>query len=317
MVRFYISKYSGCLIILLTLLFNSCKNDAVNVTRDDAQINIILNNVISPFTAYSKEDMDMYGGNGLISKIVVKTLIYDDSGHLIGSQSNEIADYNQNSISFTTTLTGTNPQIVCLSYATFTNPQGIKYDAYKISGEDLLSTLKIENIYASFVDNIPWQVLGGAIKSLGTLSGTIDIELKPLGGLAYVDWENIHAHDGEYKAPQRYVYMQKFNDIATIKEGKFSYSSTLSTNYYFVADVFPSKHPNFINIYSIRFMFPSKVEAFGYGAYSPSNYSSDDDEVRTKTSDNKTIQVEEGKQYVFKMNCKDYTVDAYEGIFDK
>lgn len=66
----------------------------------------------------------------------------------------------------------------------------------------------------------------------------------------------------------------------------------------------------------IRFMFPSTVESFGYGAYSPSNYELDDDEVRTKTSDNLTIQVDEGKQYVFKMNCTDYTIDAYEGILD-
>ena len=316
MIRFNINKFLGCIAILLTLFFASCKNDIVDVTREDAQINILLNNVLSPFTAYTQSNMDMYKGGGISSKIVVKAFVYDDSGHLIQKFSKEVSDYKQGSVSFNTSLTGSNPQIVCITYATFTNPSGIKYDAYNITGEDLISTLRIENNSATYVDYIPWQFRGGAIKSLGFDSGKIDVEVKPLGGLVYLDWNNIHSHDGESKAPQRYVFMQKFNDIATIKGGNFSYSSSLSSNYYFVADIFPSEHLTYDGIYMIRFMFPSTVESFGYGAYSPSNYELDDDEVRTKTSDNLTIQVDEGKQYVFKMNCTDYTIDAYEGILD-
>ena len=311
---FNVRKYIGCIIILVALLSTSCQNDAVDIVREDAKINILLNNVLSPFTAYTQSNMDMYKGGGISSKIVVKAFVYDDSGHLINKVSKELSDYKQGSVSFTTSLTGSNPQIVCITYATFTNPSGIKYDAYNITGEDLISTLKIENDYATFVDYIPWQVLGGAIKSLGTDSGKIDIEVKPLGGLAYLDWKNIHAHDGESKAPQRYVFMQKFNDIVTIKGGNFSYSSSLSSNYYFVADIFPSEYPTYNDIYMIRFMFPSTVESFGYGAYSPTNYNSEDDEQRTGTSDKKTIQVDAGKQYVFKMDCKNYSIDANVGI---
>lgn len=311
-----ISKLLGFFAISLTLFIASCENDLVNVTREEAQINILLNNVLSSFTAYNQSDMDMYVGGNISSKIMVKAFVYDDSGYLINSFSKEIADYNQSSVSFTTTLTGSNPQIVCFTYATFTISQGITYNAYKISGEESLSTLKILNDYASFVDNIPWQVLGGAIKSIGLGSEKVDVEVKPLGGLAYLDWTNIHVHDGEANAPQRYAMMQKFNDIATIKDGKFSYSSTLSTNYYFIADIYPAKHPSYNGLYIIRFMFPSNVESFGYGAYSPSNFNNDDDEVRTGTSNTKTIKVDAGKQYVIKMDCQNYSLNAWEGILE-
>lgn len=312
-----IKKISECITIIVMLIFTSCQNDAVDIIREDAQINILLNNVLSPFTAYTQKNMDMYEGDGISSKIVVKAFVYDDNGHLINKFSKEITDYNQGSVSFKTSLSGSNPQIVCLTYATFTNSYGITYDAYKISGEDLLSTLKIQNDYATFVDYIPWQVLGGAIKSIGTTSGKIDIEVKPLGGLAYLDWVNIHAHDGESKASQKYAFMQKFNDIATIIGGEFSFSSSLSSLYYFLADIHVSDFPTYTSIYEIRFMFPSSVESYCYGAYSPSNFTIDGDEIKTGTSKTKTIQVDAGKQYIFMMDCKDYSLNVKEGILSE
>ena len=83
------------------------------------------------------------------------------------------------------------------------------------------------------------------------------------------------------------------------------------------SNIFPSNFKSYNWVYDVCFMFPSNVEYFGYGGYSPSNYKSDNDEVSTGSSSTKNIQIEAGKQYVFEMNCQDYTVDAYEGIFDK
>ena len=309
-----IEKFMVCIAIVVMQCLVSCQNDAVEISRENAIINIQLNNVLSPFTAYTQKNMDMYKEDGIPSKIVVRAFVYDDAGHLISKFSKEISDYKQGSVSFTTSLTGSNPQIVCLTYATLTSSSGIKYDAYDVSGEELLSTLKIENDYASVVNYIPWQVLGGAIKSIGTASGKVDIEVKPLGGLAFLVWQNIHAHDGESKAPQRYVFMQKYNDIATIKDGTFSYSSSLSSRYYFVADIFASDFPAYDWVYDLRFMFPSTVESYCYGAYSPSKYAIDNDEETTGISSQKNIQVDAGKQYVFKMDCKTYELDVKEGV---
>ena len=102
------------------------------------------------------------------------------------------------------------------------------------------------------------------------------------------------------------------SDVSAIEDASFS--SSLSSRYYFLAEIFPSDFPSYNSIYDIRFMFPSTVESYCYGAYSPSNFKTDDDDVKTGTSDTKTIQVDAGKQYIFKMDCKDYSIDVKEGI---
>lgn len=311
---FNVRIYSGCITLLVALSFISCQNDAVDIIREDTQINIILTNVISPFVSYEKNDLEMYKEGDIVSKIVVKVFVFDDSGHLINKFSKKITDYKQSSISFTTSLTGSDPHVVCFTYATFQYPTGEIYDAYKVTGEEFLSTLRVDPDYASYGNRIPWQVLGGAIQSLGASSGKIDIEVKPLGNIVYVDYDNIHAHDGTTESPNRYVFMLKYNDVVMIKEGKFSFSSSLSSNYYFVDDTYPANFPEYTSIYSIRFMFPGSVKFYGYGDYSPSNYTKENDNVITGKSDMKTITVDTGKQYIFTMDCSDYSTKAKEGV---
>lgn len=316
MIHFNLKMHFGFLMIIVCLLLTSCKNDFIDIDRKDAKINILLNNVISPFTAYTKSDMEMYKEDGYTSKVVVKAFVYDDSGYLIKSFTKELTDYKQSSVSFTTSLTGSNPKVVCVTYVTFTDPQGNKLNAYNVSGEEMLSTLKVEKYYADYVDNIPGAVLGGAIKSIGITSDITTIEVKPLGGLVYLDWRNIHAHDGESKAPQRYALMMKYNDIAMVKDDKFSFSSSLSSTYYFYTAIVPSNYPSYNGIYEIRFMLPCNVEYFGYGSYSPSNYKVDGDEEVLKKTNNKYIQVDAGRQYVFKLDCDKYVLEAKEGVLD-
>lgn len=311
-----IRKYIGCIKILVVSLFISCQNDAVDIVREDVKINIILTNVLSPFISYENNDMEMYKEGDIVSKIIVKAFVYDDSGHLINKFSKEITDYKKSSISFSTSLTGSNPQVVCFTYATFKYPSGETYDAYTVKGEELLATLKVEQDYASYGNRIPWQTLGGTIQSLGNSSGKIDVEVKPLGSIVYVDYENIHAHDGTKESPDRYVFLLKYNNVAMVKDGRFSFSSSLSSNYYFLDETYPANFPKFTSVYSIRFMFPGNVKFYGYGDYSPSNYTKENDNVITGKSDTKNIHVDAGKQYIFKMDCKDYSIDVKEGILN-
>lgn len=310
-------KYVGCIILFVALIFTSCQNDAVDIVREDAKINILLNNVLSPFTAYTQSNMDMYKGGGISSKIVVKAFVYDDSGHLINSISKKILDYSQSTVSFTTPLTGSHPLIVCIAYATFTNSEGKTYNAYEVSGEQLLSAFKVTMSYAndSYICKIPWAVLGGAIYSSGISSEGIDIEMKPLGALAYLDWQNIHSHDNDSKVPQRYNIMQKYNDVVTVNNGAFLFSSTLSSTYYFYQEMKPSIYLGSDNIYGVEFLLPGTVESFGYGGYSPSNYDFEDDEEWLDQSAVKSTEIIAGKQYVVSLDCDNYLLNVKEGIY--
>lgn len=316
-------SHKQCIVLIalaLAFLCSSCKNGLVDIERTDIQVTLILNNVLSPFTPYSHSEMNMYVGSGISSKITIKAFVYDDEGRLVDQFTNKIDNYNQSSVSFSASVAGASPLLVCFAYASWTNSSEVEYTAYEVTGEQTLSTLKTASLNASFVDNcIPWQVLGGALSRIDLFSQTIELALTPLGGLAYLDWENIHSHNINSSlnpAPTRYVFMQKYNDIVTVKDGSFSYSSSLPSNYWFFSDVFPSQFPSYSALYLSRFMLPGPVKSYCYGSYSPSNQSNYNDEVQTGRSDTKTIDIKAGKQYLFVMDCNTYSQDVGEGILE-
>lgn len=84
------NKLFGYFAILATLFLVSCQNDEVEIIREDAKINILLNNVLSPFTAYTQKNMDMFEWDEVSSKIVVRAFVYDDNGHLINKFSKKV-----------------------------------------------------------------------------------------------------------------------------------------------------------------------------------------------------------------------------------
>ena len=140
-----INTISGALFLfLLSLMFNSCQNDPIEITRPDVKISVILNNVLSPFKAYQAEDFELNEDGGIKSKIKVVSLIYDDEGKLIDSHSQVISDYSTGQVSFNTSVSGSNPTIVTLSFGTWTSSDGEIVDAFSITGQNLLSTLEIK-----------------------------------------------------------------------------------------------------------------------------------------------------------------------------
>ena len=156
-------------VMLLVLTLTSCKNDPVNVVRDDVQITLLFNNMFSSFTPYS------HSSEGISSKITIKAFVYDDDGRLVDQYTKKISNYNQSSISFSASVSGAAPLLVCFTYASWTNSAGVEYVAYEVTGEQMLSTLKIASLNASFLDNcIPWQVLGGALSQIDMFSSLQD-----------------------------------------------------------------------------------------------------------------------------------------------
>ena len=301
-------------LISFVCALSSCENESVDISRSDVQFSIRVADVISPFQAYKAPDKDMYSESGIPSKINILCLLYDDSGHLLNEFSQTISEYNSNLITFSSPVSGSNPVLVCFSYATWTNKSGKIFKAYDITGKESLSTLRVESDLASEVNLIPWQVLGGAIVQLGATSQNISVSLKPLGGLVYLSWENIHSHDKETPPPTRYVMMYKNNDVVMINNKEFTYSSTLATTYYFYSEVFPANNKTYNTIYSVQFMMPCNVETFGFGGYYMTSRP-DEEKILGRTDDG-SIMIDAQKQYVFIMDCKNYTIELKQGIMD-
>lgn len=313
---FFIKFSISLFLLILVCAFSSCENDSVDIIRSDVEFSIRVSEVVSPFQAYSAIDKEMYSQDGVSSKILLDCLLYDDSGNLIKEFTKMMLYYTSELITFSAPVTGSNPTLVCISYAIWTDPKDYRlYKAYDISGKESLSTLRIEEDQASQVTRIPWQVLGGTIVKVGATTQKVSASLKPLGGLAYLSWEDIHSHAKESTPPTRYVMMYKYNDVAMVNNNKeFTYSTSLATTYYFYSEIFPSKNKEYKNIYNIQFMMPSDVDTFGFGGYYL-NGNTDKEKVVGRT-DNKSIKIDAEKQYVFIMDCNSYTMEVKQGILN-
>ena len=293
----------------------ACHNDPIEIEREDVTINLVFNNVLTPFKAYADKDMQTYTSDGIKAQVNIVAFVYGDDGHLINSFQKTIADYNSSSISFNTNISGSNPRIVCFSYSSFKDSDGSIYNAYEITGQQMISTLKVENqLYGLF--SIPWKVLGGAIATIGPSATKVDIPLTSLGSLIYLDFENIHAHDGDNPKPGRYAFMYKDRDVLSVKDGSFAYETSLTSAYYHLTSLYPAKHASYTSIYDFVFVLPGETSYFADSRYSPSNYVKDDDEVWIQSTDTKTINLQPGKQYLMKLDCSDFTVSCNEGILD-
>lgn len=303
----------GIIICLFCFMMNSCSNDAIEITRPGVNVSVILNQVLSPFKAYRLDDLYMHEDDGIASKIKVVTLIYDDAGRLTDTHEELVSDYSVGQVTFTASVLGSNPTIVSFSFGTWTSAEGEVIDAYTITGQNLLSTLEIkaDSDYSTDVFCIPWKVLGGSITSMGTAS-TVNTVLKPLGGLVYTNWQNIHSHDGDSPAPKYYVLMYENNDIAKVSKGAFVYSTSLLSSYAHISYIQPAGFSEYNNIYGIQFFLPGSFDIMAYGGYNDES-----GELKyTQWADTQQVTVDEGHQYVYALDCSNYSINFFEGEFN-
>lgn len=305
----------NCLVMALCLmgcgLLTACDNDSTEVARQDVKINLILNNVVSNFTTYQRSDKEMPTFSNGTTRIVAKVLVYDDNGKLTSQVERQLPDYSPTRVVVQTSVSGSNPLLVCLTYAQYVETgSGQVTDAYQISGEQSLSTLKISDINSKSSNKIPWMVLGGAIVQLGSQSDNVDIAAEPLGALVMFNWRNIHAHDHDTPAPNGHLIYYKDNNIITVKNRKFDYSTSLQPDIFYYENISPSRFTS-TNVYGYAFLKPGRHQAFGYGAYSPSDFEEDDEQI-TGRSDLITVTVSEDKQYELTLDCSDYALTVSE-----
>lgn len=296
-----------CLVLACFLLpiFSSCENNSATVI-DEVKFNISVNEVIKPFEYYAAIDGKMFEYNGARSKIVVVALLYNTKGQLVKEFSEEIADYNQSSVSFVTKIDESNMKLVCFSYATVKDGSTV-YNSYKISGKQTISTLKVQRSDFTSANRIPWQIIGGDISNINLNSNSVNVSLKPLGAVVYYDWENIHSVS--HTAANYYEFISGHNDVITVNDNwQFAYSCSLPSTYGFPSIIYPNDYPKDNALYMIRVMMPSDVKSqVGYLKESSGQI----EEIWV--SEFKNIRVDAGKQYVFSVDCKTHEFVLKEG----
>lgn len=284
---------------LFSIMAIECQPEALQI-KYSADVTIRTSELLSGFTAYKPTDAEMFSINNKPSRLLIRAFIYNSSGILTDSFAEYADDYG-GTYKFTATFEDTNSTIVVFSYCVIGSLPSPDYQSYVITDEERLSSMKVTMDYR--FEDIKWTTLGGYIGQVDSNQKSLDIQLAPLGGLVYVLFRNIHAHDSDYSAPDSYTFWHHSNNQVYVSGGSFSYGTTLSTTYSFVNDVEPSAHPSSGGIYVIKTFMPGTFEVNASWDIGSTNNAFGDREITIKS----------GKQYLVEIDCADYNLNFREG----
>ena len=175
-------KYSYLILALLSVLFASCSNDEIKITRIDPSHDLTLNISTSPlYDAFGRSDYEnVWLSSSYSYQVGVFTFVYDEKGDLVDKASSFIKTFQNIRQSYN--LIEGNYTVVTVETLVDAN-NNYKSDYWTIDGTDKLSTIKLlDNGEESFVY---WDgVVGVATKEI-TVTGdkTEDVRPEPLGSL--------------------------------------------------------------------------------------------------------------------------------------
>lgn len=286
-------------LVILGVTAVECKPEPLNISYS-VDVTVRTSQLMSDFTPYSPDDAEMISENNKTAKLLIRGFIYNSSGALTDSFTDYANDYGA-TYKFTAMVEDVNSTIVVFSYCVIGTLPSPDYQAYVITDEEMMSSLKVT--IDNRLSDIKWSTLGGYIGKVTSDQPSLDIQLEPLGGLVYVLFRNIHAHDGDYSAPDSYTFWHHSNNQVYISGDSFSYGTTLSSSYSFVDDVEPSEHTSSSGIYIIRTLMPGTYNA--YATWDTGNTHS--------SFGDRDITVRGGKQYVAEIDCANYNFTLREG----
>lgn len=284
----------------LMLVVTACPDPGPEpVVRRQIDVTVQTSNLLRNFTPYTPSHLEMPED----AKLLIKAFIYDDNGKLAGTYYDLAEDYGA-TYSFNAAVAATNPTLVVFSYCIVGNASSPEYQAYVISGESTLATLTVTN--DNGYGNIKWLVLGGYIETLNSSTNQLTIGLEPQGGVVYKFWNNIHAHDSDYNAPDTYTFWYHSNDRLRVDNNRFIYDCSLSTSYSYYDSISPADYSTG-GVYGVTFMMPGSFDM---------DASYEVGSNRTYFVEDKNVTVKAGKQYVAEMDCAAYTLTFREGTIE-
>lgn len=188
-------KYISFVAVALVALFASCSNDDVTISKT---VNFTVNptTIIESYTANYSEVMSVMGINkGELEsfntnyKLRVRLFVYDSNGQLVQKASGEYSNYD---VKLKQSFYLPVGSYTAIAISDVYRPSD-SFEYWKVSGEDLLATLKIEDT----------NFFGDARTILGTTKQTfkvddkgidVNINIQPAGALFLVLYSNIFTY---------------------------------------------------------------------------------------------------------------------------
>lgn len=288
-------------IAVVTLLFVSCDNPAVEVTSS-VDMTIHLSTIMSGFVPFKSSNLDMYSSSDGDAKVRVTCLCYDKNKMLQQKEEFLVNDFEQVAqVSMNVADDGST--LVVLASCILGDLKSPDYEAYEIKGTSSLSTLTVNQLFDnSFYSS--WSVLGYYVQELNPSEETLTIYLNPATAMVYLNWSDIHAHDNDWGIDNYYIIYHN-NDVISFSSWGISPSTTLSTTDNNGQSLEPSDYPDTYGIYMMINLFPGTFKIFGrtFIGNTSNDYGS------------QQFTVEAGRQYVMRFDCQACTLKAYEGVF--
>jgi hypothetical protein len=301
-------KYILLVVSAIALAFTSCSDSEEIEIKYQVNVTVDPSTVKSAFHGYLANGVT-YGLNmDETSKLLITTLIYDNSGILIDKKESLVNDYNTN-VKYS--LNMKDEEEFTVVAITFSVDNTHNVSSYLIENENQLDKLTITSKYPngnSFYSS--WSMLGLVAKTINPENRENVINVKPASSIVVLTYNNIHFFDEN--GVDKHWIAYKNNIQAKFENGNFEYKATSAVNSGWVHSLDVTEEPNSNNIFVMLNLLPTPNMAvwagFSVGERNiPYSDFLDYCELDPTLGEG-SINIEAGKEYRFDVFCSDCTI---------
>lgn len=301
-------KYFLLVVSAVALAFTSCSDSEEIDIKYQVNVTVDPSTVKSAFHGYSVND-ETYGLNmDETSKLLITSLIYDNSGNLVEKKESLVNDYSSSAKYSLKMKEGEEYTVVAI---TFSVDRTNDIDSYLIENESRLDKLTITSEYKngnSYYSN--WSMLGIATKTINSENIENIINVKPASSIVVLTYNDIHSFDESGVDCHWIAY--KNNVQANFASGNLGYGSTTAVNSGYVHRLDVTENPNSNNIFVMLNLLPTSGMTVWAGFSVGENdftYSEFLDFAELDPSLGEgVIDIESGKEYRFDVYCGDCAI---------
>lgn len=230
-------KYMIMCMVLAALLFASCKNEDISISRE-VSFEVTPREVINKWIPYALKESDLVRLPSEDNQLRINLLVYNQNGDLIASDTRKLKDYNENMV---TTLELSNGEYTVVAISDVVeNGSDL---CWTIKGTERLSTLMIENISTVITNEEAIVGIGNAKIMVDANHSSHHVEMSPSGALVIVKDDEMKFWEGV--VPLSYLYSTKKNNNYTFNDNGF---------------YVPNADENSTFIYRIHWNYPEWME---------------------------------------------------------
>ena len=229
-------KYMIICMAVVALLFASCKNEDISISRE-VSFEVTPYEVVKewiPYTLNESSITELSSNN----QLRINLLVYDQNGELVASDVRKLKDYHENMVT-TLELADGEYTVVAISDV-MKNGMDL---CWTIRGMEKLSTLMIEQISNDIANEEEIVGVGNAKITVDANHSSHHVEMSPAGALVIVKDDEMKFWEGV--VPLSYLYSTKKNDNYTFNDNGF---------------YVPNAYENSTFIYRVHWNYPEWME---------------------------------------------------------